>query len=1146
MKCSRFFRPSLSLGLALLAMLVAVPRTQAQDAADRPKIEIVRSIPHSDDITSVAFSADGASMLSGSRDKKVKLWDAATGALLRTLEGHSNAVWSVAFSPDGARVLSADGKVRLWDAATGVVLRTFEGGGSSAEFAPDGARVLIADWREVRLWDAATGALLRTFEGGGAPAKFSPDGARVLTGSGRSVKLWDAARGALLRTFESSADIFSVAFSPDGSRVLSGGRSRPRPLEPPGTPLWGPGMPFNLEGFVNTTRSYADHIKLWDAATGALLRTFEHNDYNAIVRSVAFSPDGTRVLSGGTADLGGKSAIILWDLANMATSRPLRTFEGHSRSVGSVAFSPDGSRVLSGGDDRTVRLWDAATGAALHFATGLGEGWGIASVAFSPDGARVLSSGSSGGTIRLRDAATGAQIRTFEGHSRTVSSVAFSPNGARVLSSSYDETVRWWDAATGALVCTIRRQPSDDELFGGVDSVALSPDGSRALLSGGWGGVLSLWDTTTCTKLRSFKGHSGKVVSVAFSPDGARVLSGSNDYITSRGYSMRLWDAATGAQLRTFENSANVLSVAFSPDGTRVLSGGTDRTVKLWNPDGWWPSWWPLRTFKGHSDSVTSVAFSPDGARVLSGSRDKTIHLWEAATGALLRTFEGHSDGVRSIAFSADGRRIVSASDDATVLIWNAATGALLASFIDGRDGRWLALTPAGFFTSSRSVNDLLGIVRGLDLTTIDQVHQSLYNPDLVREALAGDPGGEMAEAAKVVDLEKVLDSGPPPRVAIVSPTADSQSVADLTKVVARIENRGKGVGRIEWRVNGITAAVAAKPEGRGPVYTVTRQLSLDQGDNAIEVVAYNGSNLLASLPARITVKSTEPAGKTKPKLHILAIGIDAYEDRGWMPPGSEAPLGFDPLDLAVKDAKAFAASMEKAAAGLYDKVRVTLALDRDASRDNLLKLIDKVAAQIHPRDTFILFAAAHGYSLRGRFYLIPQDHQGGINPEALAKRAIGQDELQDWLANRIKAKRALILLDACESGALIAGHARSRTDGPASEAAVGRLHEATGRPVLTAAAVGQSAHEGEVGASGETHGYFTWAVLDALRNGDTNGNDLIELSELVSHVQTSVPRIAAKRGGRGQAVVSAPAGDKQAARFGSRGEDFVVARRLQ
>jgi|RhiMethySRZTD1v2_1073278.scaffolds.fasta_scaffold1122802_2 uncharacterized caspase-like protein len=138
---------------------------------------------------------------------------------------------------------------------------------------------------------------------------------------------------------------------------------------------------------------------------------------------------------------------------------------------------------------------------------------------------------------------------------------------------------------------------------------------------------------------------------------------------------------------------------------------------------------------------------------------------------------------------------------------------------------------------------------------------------------------------------------------------------------------------------------------------------------------------------------------------------------------------------------------------------------DEEASRDGLERAVNKLASEILPRDTFIFFAAAHGISENGRFYLIPQDYQGGA--DALASNAISQDRLQDWFANRIKAKRAVILLDTCESGALVAGHLRSRADAPASEAAIGRLHEATGRPVLTAAALGQEAWEGVIALTG-------------------------------------------------------------------------------
>jgi WD40 repeat protein len=1076
---------------ALLLTAFTLVATDSARAQDGPKVEVVAQLGHSDGVTSVAFSSDGRAVLSGSRDKTLKLWEAATGRLMRTFEGNSEAVTSVAFSPDGRSVLSGsegwkreEKTLRLWDAATGRLVRVFEGasgGVGSVAFSPDGRSVasggLGAGRATLKLWDAATGRLVHNF-GGYSEAvmsvAFSPDGGAVIAGGSAfagaaAIGLWNAATGQRVRPFNKhSNDVRSVAFSPDGRSAVSGS--------------WGP-------------------IELWDVATGRLVRTFEK--HSGPVGSIAFSADGRHVTS---AD---GQLVKLWNPANGRLVRAFGEDPAFGENPTSVAFSPDGRSVLSGSMGGKLRLWEVATGRLLQTFEGYLEP--TQSVALSPDGGSVIWGGPRT-TSKLWDAANGRPLRTFEGHSQAVLSVAFSPDGRRVISGGWDNAINLWDAATGGLVRTV---------YGSGDSVAFSSDG-RSMISAGTGPI-QLWDMRTGEPVRRFGERGGGwLKSVAFSPDGCCIASGElwGDRITT---TVKVWDATRGTLMRAFEgHSASTYSVAFSPDGRRVISGGSsaqEQNLKLWDT----ASGKPVRTFKGHSGEVRSVAFTQDGRSILSGGADQTLKLWDAATGKLIRTFAGHSGMVTSLAVSSDGRKMVSASTDATVRFWWIADGREVVRQLAGRGGDWVAMTPTGFFDAGGGADKSVHLVRGMEVLSIRQVHQSLFNPDLVREALSGDPSGEVADAATVVNLERVVSSGPAPGVTISSPADGSQSAVDLVTITARIENRGKGVGRIEWRVNGITVAVAAKPSGGGPVYTVTKDLALDPGDNTIEVTAYNGSNLLASLPARTTVKFTGPADKTKPRLHILAIGIDKYVDEKFAPP----------LDFAEKDAKVFAESMKKAAAGLYDQVLPpTLVLGKDGTRANLERVMRRIAGNIHPRDTFILFASGHGTSSHGRFYLIPQDYRSGS--ASLSDGAIGQDQLQNWLANRIRARKAVILLDTCQSGALVAGHRRSRIDAPASEVAVGRLHEATGRPVLTAAAAGKDAIEGIVDATGERHGIFTWAVIEALRKGDTNGNGLIELSELVSHVQSAVPRIAAGTG------------DEQAARFGSRGEDFVVARRLQ
>src|SRR5262249_55442712 len=140
----------------------------------------------------------------------------------------------------------------------------------------------------------------------------------------------------------------------------------------------------------------------------------------------------------------------------------------------------------------------------------------------------------------------------------------------------------------------------------------------------------------------------------------------------------------------------------------------------------------------------------------------------------------------------------------------------------------WVALTPNGFFSAGSRDSDMIVLVRGLEGTSIRQMFQSLYNPDLVRMALSRDHGhrAEYDTAAKVIYLDKIVASGPPPDIEIISAVPANQFDTDLVAVTARIKDRGKGIGRIEWRANGVAVGVCHAPACLGPNNEVTRQLA--------------------------------------------------------------------------------------------------------------------------------------------------------------------------------------------------------------------------------------------------------------------------------------------------------------------------------
>jgi len=461
--------------------------------------KMYRFMKHGNSVNSVAFSPCGKYVVSTAYDATLKLWDAGNGALVREFKGHDEPVNCAAFSPCGKYIVSGadDDTLKLWEVWRPVQGRTFVQSYRKEKTMLDMVKMWIRDNGEEILfqpeeWKDAFAALARRLRKSGeteavpcaetverlVAALFGKSDTQELTQTGKSL------HGVLVRTFNAYARIQTVAFSPCGKYVISG--------------------------------SSDETIKLWDAESGDLVRTFNRN--TGEVRTVAFSPCGKYVVSGSWFD----KTMKLW---NVRSGALVREFRGHDSWAHSVAFSPSGKYIVSG-LHRTLKLLDVGSGDLVRDFEGHKRA--LWSVAFSPCGNYVIS-GSMDKTMKLWEIESGALVRSFDGHEYGVWSVAFSPCGKYVVSGSEDQTIKLWDVENGGLIRSIEEGVSYEW------SVVFSPCG-KYILSGSFDSTVKLRDVQSGLLVRVFEGHIARVNSVAFSPSGKYIVSGSDDC------TLKLWE----------------------------------------------------------------------------------------------------------------------------------------------------------------------------------------------------------------------------------------------------------------------------------------------------------------------------------------------------------------------------------------------------------------------------------------------------------------------------------------------------------------------------------------------------------------------------------------------------------------------------
>ena len=1126
-----------------IAVWERVPLMRAQIAKSSARPRLVVQTRHAGATDAVAISPDGKVIVTGSADGTACLWYAPSGRQIRCLLKQEAGIKSVDYSSDGKVILTAleqEGIIRLWNPETGEQLRQFGEQGTDktlqfALFSPDAQYVLTGgSFNTVILWKTATGDVVRRF----APVEeivkrdikmnpnpfswpsagaFSLDGHLIVVGGTNGVAhIWETDSGNYQRALAVlPAPVHAIAFSPDTKTLLVGGSDSSSAQHVVGAVQWRietgqverlfkhdqvvTALAFSRDGRMIMTASdgVADlsdgYVRLWDAQTGAQLRTIKPVLQSEGAHAVVFSGDGQRVLM---TEYRGAS---LWDTSS---GKLTQHFAPYSESIDGAAVSRDGTFLALRGAQTSV--WDLEQGREIWRDSSGGH-----SLSFSPDGKQLLAGS------RLFDTASGEELKQFRGEKMYPDVSAMSPDGRLVVAAGGDVVggsteyqLIEWDAQTGR---ELRHLIGHDLNKKNINTIQFSADSKRIITSGD-DFTARLWDADTGRQLQQYQleGTPGPFIDTiaALSPDGSLVLTVGDVQRTAK-----LWNTETGQLVRELKGQDGYIeSATFAPDGNTIVTAD-DREAIIWETQ----TGNLIRRLPGHVGDINALAFRSNGRILITTGNDGTARFWSMATGEEICQLSSFD--------------------------------MVIGTTADRGDRGWVVAAPDGRFDSNTlfDIRSLQWVLpdEPLKPLPLEVFMRDYYEPGLLARLLAGEKLPEVPDLLRVnrlAPIVKITQIKPEPPIApdtVADQVSVTVQVTNVTEKTHGIHSRAEsGVFDLQLFRDGQLVAYAPQSEGAvtlnsdGKAEITFSHIKLaHRGPRKVVFAAYAfNKDRIKSETDQQTYEIPARLKWLRGRAYIISIGVNAYENADWN------------LKYAANDAREIQKTLtaQLSQTGEFEEVvpislisdyeakdGQTVVREKSATKTNVKAVLDLLAGKpvnaetvktianadrlraATPDDLFIITFSSHGYAdAKGSFFFIPYDMgtetKRGITADLL-RRAISSEELGAWLRD-VDAGEMVMIVDACHSAASVEGEGFKPA--PMGSRGLGQLSYDKGMRILTSTQSDDVALETEV----TQQGLLTYALThDGIgqREADFKPRDgTIRIVEWLQYAVQRVPQL--------------------------------------